>query len=168
MEAQTETSKARCAYCRSEIFVPATYAQGDHIKCGSCGTKHKVVRGEVLRLVLADVSPLQEALRANELHLDRLEAELSHARGSFGIGANGFGIAVIFLLWNVTYGGEAWSKDLLWSAVGVAIGSGLLLELANYAFLAKRRAMSRVSLEIETAQAESTRLKQRIREASRF
>jgi len=168
MEAQTETSKARCAYCRMEISVPDGYAQGDHIKCGSCGTKHKVVRGEVLRLVLADVSPLQDALRANEQHLDRLEAELSHARGSFGIGANGFGIAVIFLLYRVTYAGETWSKDLLWSAVGVAIGSGLLLELANYAFLAKRRAMSRVSLEIETAQAESTRLKQRIREASRF
>ena len=126
-----------------------------------------MVRGDVLRLVLADVSPLQEALRANELHLDRLEAELAHARGSFGIGANGFGIAVIFLLWKVTYGSETWSRDLLWSAVGVAIGSGLLLELANYAFLAKRRAMSRVSLEIETAEAEGARLKQRIREASR-
>ncbi len=167
METQTATSKARCAYCRSEVSVPDAYAQGDHIKCGSCGTKHKVVRGEVLRLVLADVSPLQEALRANEQHLDRLEAELAHARGSFGIGANGFGIAVIFLLWKVTYGGDTWTPGLLWSAVGIAIFSGLVLELANYAFLAKRRAISRVALEIETAQAESTRLKQRIREAGR-
>jgi hypothetical protein len=50
----------------------------------------------------------------------------------------------------------------------VGIFSGLLLELANYAFLAKRRAMSRVSLEIETAQAEGTRLKQQLREAGRF
>jgi len=168
MEAESESSKARCAYCRSEVAVPSGYAQGDHIKCGSCGTKHKVVRGEVLRLVLADVSPLQEALRANEHHLDRLEAELAHARGSFGIGANGFGIAVIFLLWSVTYGGETWSRDLLWSAVGVAVASGVALELANYAFLAKRRAISRVALEIETAQAEGLRLKQKIREASRF
>jgi len=167
MEAQSETSKARCAYCRSEVSVPDAYAQGDHIKCGSCGTKHKVARGEVLRLVLADVSPLQEALRANEHHLDRLEAELAHARGSFGIGANGVGIAVIFLLWKVTYDAQTWSTDLLWGAVGVAIFSGILLELANYAFLAKHRAISRVSLEIETAQAEGTRLKQRIREASR-
>jgi hypothetical protein len=168
MDDQTETSKARCSYCRSDVSVPAAYTQGDHIKCGSCGTKHKVVRGEVLRLVLADVTPLQEALRANELHLDRLEAELAHARGSFGIGANGFGIAVIFLLWKVTYGGESWTSDLLWSAVAVAVGSGLLLELANYSFLAKRRAMSRVSLEIDTAQAESVRLKQKIREAGRI
>ena len=167
MEAQTETPKARCAYCRSEVSVPATYAHGDHIKCGSCGTKHKVVRGDVLRLVLADVSPLQEALRANEQHLDRLEAELAHARGSFGIGANGFGLAVIFLLWRVIYGGDAWNTELLWRAAGVAIGTGLLLELANYAFLAKRRAISRLSLEIETAQAEGARLKQKIREASR-
>jgi hypothetical protein len=167
MEAQSETPKARCAYCRSEVSVPASYAHGDHIKCGSCGTKHKVVRGDVLRLVLADVSPLQEALRANEQHLDRLEAELAHARGSFGIGANGFGLAVIFVLWRVIYGGASWDKELLWSAVGVAVFTGLLLELANYAFLAKRRAISRVSLEIETAQAESARLKQKIREASR-
>jgi hypothetical protein len=168
METQSGSSKARCAYCRSDVSVPDAYAQGDHIKCGSCGTKHKVVRGEVLRLVLADLGPLQDALRANELHLDRLEAELAHARGSFGIGANGIGIAVIFLLWKVTYDAETWSKDLLWSAVGVGIFSGLLLELANYAFLAKRRAMSRVSLEIETAQAEGTRLKQQLREAGRF
>jgi hypothetical protein len=168
MEAQTATPKARCVYCRSEISVPAAYAHGDHIKCGSCGTKHKVARGEVLRLVLADVGPLQDALRANELHLDRLEAELAHARASFGIGANGLGIAVIFVLWKVTYGSVDWSMDLLWSAVGVAIGSGLLLELANYAFLAKRRAISRVLLEIETAQAEGARLKQLIREASRL
>jgi len=168
MEGHSGSSKARCAYCRSDVSVPDAYAQGDHIKCGSCGTKHKVVRGDVLRLVLADVGPLQDALRANELHLDRLEAELAHARGSFGIGANGIGIAVIFLLWKVTYDSETWSKDLLWTAVGVAVFSGLLLELANYAFLAKRRAMSRVSLEIETAQAEGIRLKQQIREASRF
>ena len=168
MEGHSGSSKARCAYCRSDVSVPDAYAQGDHIKCGSCGTKHKVVRGDVMRLVLADVGPLQDALRANELHLDRLEAELAHARGSFGIGANGIGIAVIFLLWKVTYDSETWSKDLLWTAVGVAVFSGLLLELANYAFLAKRRAMSRVSLEIETAQAEGIRLKQQIREASRF
>jgi hypothetical protein len=167
MDAQSETSTARCAYCRSEIAVPDSYAQGDHIKCGSCGTKHKVVRGEVLRLVLADVGPLQEALLANEQHLDRLEAELARARSSFGIGANGFGIAVIFLIWKVTYAGATWSKDLLWSAVGVAVVSGFVLELANYAFLAKHRAIRRVSLEIETAEAESTRLKQRIRESGR-
>jgi hypothetical protein len=168
METPSETPKARCTYCRSEVAIPASYAHGDHIKCGSCGTKHKVSRGEVLRLVLADVSPLQEALRANEQHLDRLEAELAHARGSFGIGANGFGIAVIYVLWRVTYGGDDWSADLIWRAVGVAVGTGLLLELANYAFLAKRRAISRVTLEIETTQAESARLKQKIREASRL
>jgi hypothetical protein len=126
------------------------------------------VRGDVLRLVLADVSPLQEALRANEHHLDRLDAELAHARGSLGIGANGFGLGLIYLLWQVTYGGETWSRSLIWGALGVAVASGALLELANYLFLAKRRAISRITLEIETARAESARLKQKIREASRI
>ena len=167
MTAETGSALARCAYCRSEVSVPESYAHGDHIKCGSCGTKHKIVRGDILRLVLADVSPLQEALRANEHHLDRLDAELAHARGSLGIGANGFGVGVIYLLWQVTYGGEVWTRSLVWSAVGVALATGIGLELANYLFLAKRRAISRLSLEIETARAESARLKQKIREASR-
>ena len=165
MEAQTATPKARCVYCRSEISVPAAYAHGDHIKCGTCGTKHKVHRGDVLRLVLADVSPLKDALRANELHLDRLEAELAHARASFGIGANGLGIAVIFVLWKVTYGSVDWSMDLVWSAVGVAIGTGLALELANFLFLAKRQQMTRLSEEILAARAEGREIQRKIREA---
>jgi hypothetical protein len=168
MTTETTTARARCVYCRAEVAVPDTYAHGDHIKCGACGTKHKIVRGDVLRLVLADVSPLQEALRANEQHLDRLDAELAHARGSLGIGANGFGVGVIYLLWQVTYGGAVWSRGLVWSAVGVAVAAAVFLELANYLFLAKRRAISRLSLEIETARSESARLKQQIREASRI
>jgi len=141
---ETDAAKARCAYCRSDVSVPDSYAHGDHIKCGSCGTKHKVVRGDVLRLVLADVSPLQEALRANEHHLDRLDAELAHARGSLGIGANGFGLGLIYLLWQVTYGGETWSRSLIWGALGVAVASGAFLELANYLFLQKIREASRI------------------------
>ena len=74
--------KARCVHCRTEVSVPDTYAHGDHIKCGTCGTKHKVSRGEVMRIVLADVTPLREALRENERMVERLEDEIRGARRS--------------------------------------------------------------------------------------
>jgi hypothetical protein len=47
------------------------------------------------------------------------------------------------------------------------VGTGLLLELANYLFLAKRHTISRLSDEIAEARAESLKLEQKIREASK-
>jgi hypothetical protein len=163
----TDAQNAPCSYCRSEIEVPAQYAHGDHIKCGSCGTKHKVVRGDKLRLVLADAAPLREALVHNDQLVTRLEAELSHARGSFGLGANGVGIAVIFALYQVAVKEATLGKALLVEAVGVAVVSGILLEAANYLFLAKRKVMSRLSAELEEARSEGVHLRQKIREAER-
>ena len=163
----TDVQKAPCTYCRSEIAVPAQYAHGDHIKCGSCGTKHKVVRGDRLRLVLADAAPLRDALVQNDQLVTRLEAELAHARGSFGLGANGVGIAVIFALYQVAMKEASLGKALLLEAVGVAVVSGILLEAANYLFLAKRQVMTRLSAELEEARTEGMHLRQKIREAER-
>jgi len=167
MAAQTETLKVPCSHCRSDIAVPGQYAHGDHIKCGSCGTKHKVVRGDRVRLVIADVGPIKDALVQNEQLVHRLEAELAHARGSFGIGANGIGIAVAYALYELTLREAPLGKDLLWSAVGIAVASGLFLEAVNYLFLAKRQAISRFSAELEEARSEGQALRQKIREAGR-
>lgn len=163
-----DTQKARCAECRTEIVIPDTYAQGDHIKCPTCGTRHKVSRsGDSVRVVLADVGPLKDALRANEMQLSRLEAELRAARASFGIGVNGIGIGVAYAIWQVGFKDRPIAMDLLWEVIGVAILCGVLLEMANYLFLAKRKVMSRLSDEIEEVETEATTLKQKIREASR-
>jgi len=54
-----------------------------------------------------------------------------------------------------------------WEAVGIAILSGLLLEAANFFFLAKRQRMSRLSADIQEARAEGRSLQQKIREATR-
>jgi DNA-directed RNA polymerase subunit RPC12/RpoP len=167
MTSDTTTAKARCVHCREEVEVPDSYAAGDHIKCGSCGTKHKVVRGERLRLVLADVGPLRDALAQNQQLTTRLEAELAHARGSFGIGANGIGIGVAFAIYQVGIRGEPLSVSLLGNAVGIALVTGLLLEGANWAFLAKRHAITRLSAELEEARAEGARLRQLLRDSSR-
>ena len=167
MEAQSETSKARCVNCRSEIAVPGRYAHGDHIKCGTCGTKHKVVRGDRLRLVIADVGPIKDALVQNEQLVRPAGGRALPARGSFGIGANGIGIAVAYVIYQVALKDAPLGKDLLWSAIGVAVISGLFLEAVNYLFLAKRQAISRFSEELEEARSEGLALRQKIREAGR-
>ena len=159
--------KSRCAHCRSEIAVPDSYHHGDHIKCGSCGMRHKVARGDVLRLVIADVAPLREALQANQSLTERLEAELRSARGSFGVGVNGLGMALIFALWQIVSRDRALDSELAWEAVGVAVVSGLALEAANFFFLAKRQRLRRLGTEIAEARTEGRSLQQKIREASR-
>jgi hypothetical protein len=154
--------------CRTDVAVPDTYAHGDHIKCGSCGTKHKVSRGEVLRLVIADVAPLREALSNNRALIERLEAELAAARASLGIGLpNGVGLGVAYLLWQVGFQDRMLGPDVFLEAVGVAAATGVVLELANYLFLAKRQKMTRLSAEIAEARQDGRQLEQKIREASK-
>lgn len=161
--------KGRCVFCRAEVLVPDSYHHGDHVKCGQCGTRHKVTRGERegVRLVLADIAPLRDALHANEALIGRLEDELRGARHSIGLGANGVGIAVAYVIWQVALKDMPLSTDLLWSAVMVGVGSGVALELLNYVALAKRKQMTRISREIDQARAEGKSLQQKIREASR-
>jgi DNA-directed RNA polymerase subunit RPC12/RpoP len=159
--------KLRCAHCRSEIVVPESYHHGDHIKCGSCGMRHKVSRGDVVRLVIADVGPLRDALQANQILTERLEAELRAARGSFGIGINGLGLGLIYALWQIMRNDRAIDATLAWEAVTVVVITGLALEAANFFFLAKRQRLRRLSTEIQEARAEGRTLQQKIREASR-
>ena len=149
-----EAVKGRCVHCRADILVPDSYHHGDHVKCGQCGTRHKVSRGERegVRLVLADVGPLRDALKANQNMVGRLEDELRGARHSIGLGANGLGIGVAYLIWQ---------------AVMVGVAAGIALELLNWMALAKRKAISRISSELDEAREEGRALQQKIREASR-
>ncbi len=161
-------SRARCVNCRVEVSVPDTYGHGDHIKCGSCGTKHKVARGDVLRLVLADVAPLREQLQVNRERVERLEDELRGARRSLGIGVNGLGVGLIYALVQISMQNRLIDNELIRDTVIVILVSGLLLELANYLFLAKRSQIRKLSAEVEALRGETRQLEQRIREASRL
>jgi hypothetical protein len=127
-----------------------------------------VSRGEALRLVIADVAPLREALHENERLVERLEDELRGARRSVGIGFNGLGVGFVYLLWQVAMEDQPWSVPLLVQSVFVALGIGVALELINYLFLAKRARIQRLSTEIKEAREESRNLQKSIREASRF
>jgi hypothetical protein len=161
------SQKARCVHCRGEVSVPDTYAHGDHIKCGSCHTQHKVVRGETaVRLVIADVGPLREAYQANQVLVERLEAELRAARGSLGVGANGFGIGVAYFLWKLVQE-QTPDADLVWQSVILAVVSGVALEALNFLFLAKRKKMSRLSADIREAKEDGRSLQKKLREAQR-
>jgi hypothetical protein len=155
-------------HCRSDVAIPVTYAHGDFIKCGTCGTQHKVVRGEGVRLVIADVTPLKEALRSNDAMVERLQDELRGARRSFGIGANGIGIGVAYAIYLVAMQEQTLDTQLAIRAAMAMVGSGIVLELLNYFFLTKRQRVKRLQAEIEEAQANSNELAQKIRESSRF
>jgi hypothetical protein len=162
------TQNARCAHCRADISVPDSYTHGDHIKCGTCGTKHKVSRGEVLRLVLADVAPLRDALVENKRVVERLEDELQGARRSLGIGVNGLGVGVLYAIVQIGLNDATISADLAWTSLGVALLVGIGLELANHLFLAKRQRIHRLSEELQEARENGRRLQKVIREAGRL
>ena len=80
------TAKVPCVNCREAVEITERYAQGDHIRCGACGTDHKILRGDRVRLVLADVTPLRDALAQNQQLVNRLESDLARARASLGVG----------------------------------------------------------------------------------
>ena len=121
----------------------------------------------MLRLVLADVAPLKEQVRENQKRIEDLEADLRHASASLGVGANGLGVGVIWVLYQVGLKDALLSTGLFWQAAGLALVSGLLLELCNYLFLAKRHRMTQLSAEIATLKGEGRQLQQKIRDASR-
>jgi len=99
MASETGAQKAP-ASLPEEVSVPDHYAHGT-TWWRLLPDKAQGRAGDRLRLVLADVGPLRDALGQNEQLVNRLEAELAHARASFGIGANGIGIGVIFALYQV-------------------------------------------------------------------
>ena len=168
MTNEAGAAKARCVHCREEISVADRYAHGDHIKCGVCNTKHKVVRGDRLRLVIADVGPLRDALAQNEQLVERLEAELAHARASLGIGGERLRDRPDL---RAVPGGREGRARSARACCGrrsaIAVVAGLLLEAANWSFLAKRSAMTRLGHELDEARAESQKLRQQIREAGK-
>jgi hypothetical protein len=63
--------------------------------------------------------------------------------------------------------GAPLSTNLLLNAGGIAVVTGLLLEAANWAFLAKRSAIARITRELDEARSEGNRIRQQMREATR-
>ena len=100
-----------------------------------------VVASEERTLVMADPMALQETLRQLRMDVARANRELQTARASWGVGVNGFGIGVVYVVAKVALEERPLDRGLLLEAVAVSVVVGVLLELANYLFLAKRQAI---------------------------
>jgi hypothetical protein len=159
---------ARCISCRSEVSVPDSYADGAQISCGSCAVQLRIVRsGGVLSLVIADPLALRETLRQVKLDIAQANRELQAARASWGIGVNGFGIGVLYVVAKVALDERPLNRGLIVEAVVLSVIVGILLELVNTLFLAKRQTISRLTEQIARAVAEQKELERKIRESSR-
>jgi len=167
--ASKDVTPGKCLNCRSEVMVPNSFADGDTMQCGVCGMGLKVHRSGAggLKLVISDVGPLRDEMKATQLRVVGLESDLQRARASFGIGVNGFGFGVLYVVAQVMLEDKNISRELLVNAGAIAIVSGIALELANFFFLAKRREMSRLSSEIAEAQKEINSIQQKIRDSLR-
>ncbi len=163
----SQSRNARCANCRSEVSVSDSYVDGAQINCGSCSVRLRVVRADGLRLVMADPMALQETLRQLRLDMTRASRELQAARASWGIGVNGLGIGVLYVVAKVALEQRPLNQGLLLEAVAVSVVVGALLELANYLFLAKRQAITGLTEQLRLATVEQRELERKIRESSR-
>jgi hypothetical protein len=161
-----DTRPGKCLNCRAEVQVPNTFAEGEQIDCAVCGIALKILRpGGGLRLVIADLTPFRDDVRAKQKQISELERDLAKARASFGIGANGFGLGVMYVVARVGLEEKPLTSDLIWTGVAIALVTGIALEVANLLFLAKRREMTRLSEEITQAQAELRETQRKIKES---
>ncbi len=160
-------NRARCISCRAEVLVPDSYADGAQISCGSCATQMRIVRGGGLRLVIADPLALRETLRQVKLDITQASRELQEARASWGIGVNGFGLGVLYVVARVALEERRLDRGLVIEAIVLSVLVGVVLELVNYLFLAKRQAISRLTEQIRLAEAERKELERKVRESSR-
>jgi hypothetical protein len=161
-----DSRPGKCLSCRAEVQVPNTFAEGEQVDCQVCGIALKILRpGGGLRLVIADLTPFRDEVRAKQAQIVELEHELARARASFGIGANGLGLGVMYVLAQVGLEEKPLTPDLIGMGVAIALVTGAALEIANLLFLAKRREMTRLGEEIVQTQAELKEAQRKIKES---
>jgi hypothetical protein len=161
-----DTKPGKCLNCKAEVQVPNTFADGEQIDCAVCGIALKILRpGGGLRLVIADLTPFRDEMRAKQQQIKDLEHDLAKARASFGIGANGLGLGVMYVIARVGLEEKPLTSGLIAIGVAIALVTGIALEVANLLFLAKRRDMTRLAEEITQAQAELKETQRKIKDS---
>ncbi len=163
----TQSRTARCLNCRSDVSVPDGYADGSQIDCGNCATHLRIIRSDGLRLVIADLGPFREMLRERKQLVTEKTLELQKARASWGIGVNGLGVGLLYVVARVALEERELNQQLMIEATILAVMVGLLLEVCNHFFLAKRQAISRLTAQIKEAVADQRDIERKIRESSR-
>ncbi len=162
-----QSRTARCISCRAEVPVPDSYEEGSQVGCPSCAVQLKIVRAGGLRLVIADVLALQDRLRETKTLIAETSRDLQRAKASWGLGVNGLGLGVLYVVARVALDERTLDRALVLEAVVLAVVVGVLLEAANYLFLAKRRAITDLTKQLQGAIADQKELQRKIRESSR-
>jgi hypothetical protein len=162
-----DSRPGKCLNCKGQVDVPNTFEDGEVFDCGLCGTALKIIRKGGLRLVINDLTPLKEELRGYQGRIHELQRELTKARASFGIGANGLGLGVLYVVAQVALEEKPLDSALIGMGVAISLITGALLELANLLFLAKRREMTRIGEEITQVQAEMAETQRKIKDSLR-
>ena len=164
----TDAQTVRCPICRAQVLVEERDTHGDQIHCDNCHTAFKVVRQEDrVRLVVSDIGPFRDQLREVQQRIKTLETEAAAARASLGIGVNGGLLGLLYVVVKIAWEDSALSQGIIITAVLISLVCGILLELVNLLFLAKRQNMTRLSGEIAEAKRQARQLKQTIRSAQR-
>jgi len=158
---------ARCASCRFDVSVPGSYAEGAQISCPRRSVQLRILRKGGLRLVIADPLALRETLRQVKLDIAQANRELQTARASWGIGVNGLGIGVLYVIDKVALEERHLNQGLIVEAVVLSAIVGGLLEVANTLFLAKRQTVARLTEQLRVATVDQKELERKIRESSR-
>ena len=161
--------KARCVNCRTEIDDPAGLCprrphQVRHLRHQAQGAARRRPAAGAGRRQAPEGRPARQP----DPWWSASRTSCRGARRSFGIGANGLGIGGdLPASYRSRLNEPAWSLGPA-SPRGSAslVGTGLLLELANFLFLAKRQQMTRLSEEIQTARADGREIQRKIREAA--
>src|SRR5678815_5209907 len=117
----SQSRVAKCINCRGDVSVPDAYEDGAQISCGQCSTQLKIVRKDGLRLIIADPLALRESLREMKQDIVRLNRELQTARASWGIGVNGFGIGLLYVIARMFLEHRQLSRDLIGRAIGLSL-----------------------------------------------
>lgn len=158
---------ARCLNCRSEVSVPDSYADGAQVGCETCAVQLRIIRTGGLRLVMADILGLKEQLRQAKQMVSETNSDLQKAKASWGIGVNGLGLGVLYVVARVALEERELNQGLIIEAVVISILVGVLLEAANHLFLAKRQAIARLTEQMKREVAEQREIERKIRESSR-
>jgi len=160
---------SRCAAYRAAVEIAEDFAHGAQLRCPSCHTSLRVVRraGAQPRLVHAEVEPLRDSLADGQRRLEAAEKDLAVARASLGIGVNGLGLGLLYVVAKVALEEQPLTRDIIVTAVVIAIAAGLGLELVNLFFLAKRRRMAELGAEIDELRSGNKELRRKLRDAMR-
>jgi hypothetical protein len=162
-----QSRNARCLNCRSDVPVPDSYADGSQITCGACSVPLRIIRTGGLRLVIADVGPFREMLKERKVLVTETTRDLQKARASWGIGVNGLGVGVLYVVARIALEDRILDQGLIIEAVVISIVVGVVLEVANTLFLSKRQAVTRLTLQLQEALADQKDIERKIRESSR-